>query len=104
MDLKKLRKAIKARQVEWKRHVLERMIERDISRPRVIKVLEKGAVIEEYAGDKPFPSALVLGFAGERPLHVVVALDADANTAFIITVYEPKAEIFGPDYRVRKKR
>jgi len=104
VDLKKLRSAVKARQIEWKRHVLERMIERSISRTQVIKVIEKGEVIEEYGGDKPFPSVLILGFPGDLPLHVVVALDADTPTAFIITVYEPKAEIFGPNYRVRKKR
>lgn len=104
MDLKKLRAAVKSRQIEWKRHALERMIERGIDRAQVMAVLTKGEVIEEYGDDTPFPSALILGAAGERPLHVVVALDADAPTAFIITVYEPKADIFGPDYRERKKR
>lgn len=102
LDLKKLRKAIKGRQIEWKRHVLERMVERDVSRAQVLEVLEDGEIVEEYEDDKPFPSALILGFVGNRPLHVVVALNVGA--AFVITVYEPQIDLFGPDFRVRKKR
>jgi hypothetical protein len=104
MDIKKLCIAVKARKVEWKRHVLERMIECGINRSQVITVLEKGEVIENYADDYPLPSALMLGFVGGVPLHVVVALDSDAPTAYIITVYEPRADIFGRDYRVRNKK
>jgi hypothetical protein len=70
----------------------------------VLAVLEKGDVIEEYEDDNPFSSALILGIVGERPLHVVVALDKDALTAYTITVYEPKPNVFGPEYRERKKR
>ena len=104
MDLKNLRKAVKSSHVEWKRHVLERMIERGITRDQVLQVLAKGEAIEEYDDDKPFPSALILGVADDVPLHVVVALDTEMITAFIITVYEPKQNIFGLDYRERKKR
>ena len=88
--------------MEWKRHALERMIERGISRTQVLEVLEKGEIIEEYDDDKPFSSALILGFASKRPLHVIVALNA--GTAFVITVYDPKSDLFGPDFRERKKR
>lgn len=102
MDLKELRKAVKGRQIEWKRHALERMIERDISRTHVIEVLGKGEIIEEYEDDKPFSSVLILGFVNKRPLHVVVALNS--GTAFIITAYEPKSDLFGADFRERKKR
>ena len=102
LDLKTLRKDVKGRQIEWKRHVLERLIERGVSRAQVLEVIEKGEIIEEYDDDKPFPSALILGFVGKRPLHVVVALNT--GTAFVITVYEPQSNLFGPDFRDRKKR
>jgi len=101
LDLKKLRKAVKNRNIEWKSHALERMVERDISRAQVIKVLEKGEIIEEYPDDTPFPSILVLRFIDGKPLHVVLAFDL--STAFVVTVYEPKSELFGSNFRVRKK-
>ena len=102
LDLKALRKAVKGGQIEWKRHALERMIERVVSRTQVLEVLVKGDIIEEYDDDKPFPSTLILAFVGKRALHVVVALNL--GTAFVITVYEPQSNLFGPEFRERKKR
>jgi hypothetical protein len=63
-----------------------------------------GQVIENYPDDAPYPSALVLGFARDRPVHVVVALDTSAPEAHIITVYEPSPDEFEPDSRTRRKR
>jgi hypothetical protein len=51
-----------------------------------------------------FPSVLILGFTDDLPLHVVVALDTETPIAFIITVYEPKKDLFGPDFRKRKEK
>jgi len=50
-----------------------------------------------------YRSALLLGFAADRPLHVVVALDASGPSAHIITVYEPSPDQFEPDWRTRRK-
>ena len=66
--------------------------------------LSCGQVIENYQDNVPYPSALVLGFSGGRPVHVVVALDASAPEAHIITVYEPSPDEFEPDWRTRKTR
>ena len=49
------------------------------------------------------PSALVLGFAHGRPVHVV-ALDTGTPEAHIITVDEPSLEEFEPDWRTRRNR
>ncbi|MGH7340031.1 MAG: DUF4258 domain-containing protein, partial [Candidatus Rokuibacteriota bacterium] len=43
------------------------------------------------------PSALVLGFARGRPVHVVVALNPSVPEGHIITVYEPSPDEFEPD-------
>ncbi len=50
-------------------------MERGIGRSEVKEVLIRGEIIEEYQHDKPFPSALVFGWVGSKPLHVVAALD-----------------------------
>ena len=80
------------------------MLERDISRQDVFKVLLTGEEIEEYANDTPFPSALLFGWKGNEPIHVVVALDSIGQEGYIITVYRPDLEHFNPDFRTRRKR
>jgi hypothetical protein len=101
LDLRRVREAIAAGRVTWSRHGVTRMQERGITREDVLAGLRGGEVIENYP-DEPYPSALVLGFAGDRPLHVVVASDTTAPEAHIITVYEPSPDEFEPDWRTRK--
>lgn len=47
----------------WRKHTLEKMLARAISRAEVLEVPEKGEVIQRYDYDKPFPSALMLGIS-----------------------------------------
>lgn len=102
LDLRRVREAIAAGRVTWSRHGVTRMQERGITREDVLAGLRGGEVIENYPDDVPYPSALVLGFVGGRPLHVVVALDIIAPEVHIITVYEPSPDEFEPDWRTRK--
>ena len=51
-------------------YVLKRMIERNINVDDVRDVLENGEIIEEYPADEP-PRYLMLGWSGNRPIHVV---------------------------------
>ena len=104
LDLGRVRSAIAAGRVVWSRHGVVRMQERGISRADVLDGLRGGQVIENYPDDVPYPSALVLGFADGRPIHVVVALDTSTPEAHIITVYEPSLEEFDPDWRTRRNR
>ena len=59
-------------------------------------------IIEDYPDDKPLPSALLLGWVEEQPLHVVSALNSDNKTGFIITVYKPDLEHFKSDFKTRR--
>ena len=103
LDLARLRTAIRARRVEWRRHVLERLAERQIGRSEVLQVLLAGERIEDYPNTTPHPSGLFLGWYGTRPLHVVAAYDSSGDRVFIITVYEPDLEHFEPDFRTRRQ-
>jgi len=87
----------------WRKHTLEKMIMREISRNEVLEVLETGEVIQTYDYDKPFPSALMLGFPEERPIHVVVSFDEQAQIIFVVTTYEPDLGIFEDDYKAKRK-
>jgi len=80
------------------------MFERNISRDDVIKVIGSGEVIRTYDDDLPFPSRLILGWKGNRPLHVVAAdTDTDEGT-IIITAYEPDPTIWNADFRTKQEQ
>lgn len=97
------REAIEAGRIQWRKHVLQKLAERGIPQQAVREALLRGEPIREYADDKPFPSALFLGYVSGKPLHVVSALDETNRQAFVITAYEPSLEIFEADYRTKRK-
>ena len=101
-DLGLVRAAVAAGRLSWSRHAVARMQERAFTRADVLEGLREGQVIESYADDAPYPSALVLGFVRGRPVHIVVALDSALPEGHIITVYEPSSDEFGPDWRTRR--
>ncbi len=103
LNLAVLREAVADGKIEWRKHVLQKLAERAISQEDVRDVLMKGERIREYADDKPFPSALFLGYVSGKPLHVVAACDEINRQAFVITAYEPSLEIFEADYRTKRK-
>ena len=84
-------------------HALQRMFERGITEEDVRHVLETGEVIERYPDDRPYPSRLVLGWRKDRPLHVVVAEQAEADTLIVITVYEPDPTLWEDDFKRRRR-
>ena len=94
MDLQALRKALGQSRIEWRKHVLQRLAERGLAQADVLQVVLSGEMISEYADDKPFPSALFLGYVGGKPFHVVAAYDDASDRAFIITAQVPQAELF----------
>lgn len=102
MDLSGLRDAVNKNKIEWLRHSLERMFERGISRAFVKHALLMGEQIEDYPDDKPYPSALFLGYIDNKPLHVVAAYDSINEQCFIITAYEPDLEHFESDFKTRR--
>ena len=85
-------------------HAIQRMFQRRVSEEEVKQVVVVGETIETYPDDKPFPSRLMLGWTGSRPVHVVVADNAVAQEAIIITVYQPDAEEWETGFKRRKRR
>ena len=66
-------------------HVFRRMAERGFSPETIKSVIENGIVIKDYTDDTPYPSKLILGFDGERPIHVVSAYNPEIDTEYVIT-------------------
>lgn len=83
-------------------HAVQRMFEKRISKSDVLEVIASGKIIAEYPDDKPFPSSLSLGFVGDRPIHIVSAIDQKSKTCHIITVYRPDPSLWTDDYKLRR--
>lgn len=58
------------------------MFERQISKSEDKSVIKTGEEIFGYPDDQPIPSSLMLGFAGKRPKHIVVAYDENEKSVF----------------------
>ena len=76
-------------------HAIQRMALRNISEAEVRAVLTTGEAIEEYPDDTPFPSRLVLGWVGSRPLNVVAADNPEEEDTIVITVSRAGARSMG---------
>ena len=83
-------------------HAIQRMALRNISEAEVRAVLTIGEAIEEYPDDTPFPSRLVLGGVGSRPLHVVAADNPEEEDTIVITAYEPEPDQWELGFRRRR--
>jgi len=84
-------------------HAMQRMFERRVPEENVRQVLQSGEMIEDYSEEMPFPSRLISGRRGDRPLHVVVAENTKEDETIVITVYEPDPSQWKSGSRDRKK-
>lgn len=83
-------------------HSRERMLSWGFSRDEVKKVVRHGEAIESYPDDTPYPSRLHLSWIGDRPVHVVSAVNEEQRELIIITVYEPSPELWDSEFKNRK--
>lgn len=83
--------------IEMKNEELGKIFEHE-----VYEAVCTGEVIEEYPDDRPYPSVLIYGRTiNDRPLHVVCACNNIEKLVIMVTVYQPKSELW-VDYKRRK--
>ena len=82
-------------------HSRRRFAERGIRLKDVCEAIEAGEVIEDYPNDYPFPSCLILGRGGGRPLHVCASIHD--GMIYLITAYHPDPAKWQPDWRTRQE-
>ncbi len=78
------------------------MTTRKISVAEILEILSNYEIIEEYRYDRPFPSYLLVGFSGGRPVHLVIGVNIEDKEIHLITVYIPDDSIWEDNYRRRK--
>lgn len=93
---------MKYKSISFSGHAVKRMFERSIEPEEVEFVLRQGKVIAAYPDDTPYPSCLMLGFVRGQPLHVVVALEENSQTCYIITVYHPDPALWEAGFEKRR--
>ena len=84
-------------------HAIRRMFQRQINTEDARHVLATGETIEEYPEDLPYPSRLVLGRKGDRPIHVVVAEDRETGEIIVLTAYQPDPAQWDPEFKRRAR-
>jgi len=84
-------------------HAIRRMFEQQVMPEHVIEAVNNGEIIASYSDDTPYPSSLILGYAKQRPLHVVLAREDPSDTCQIITAYWPDPLIWRSDFKTRRK-
>ena len=99
-DIESIRAMIVGNAAKFTQHFKIRIKERGIRFSEVKQALLSGEIIEQVLDDQPIPSVLVLGYANDKPLHVVVGIDDDL--IWLITTYIPSNEIWKNDYKTRK--
>lgn len=97
-----IKESVKNSSVFWKDHIIQRMRERNITVSEVLLTLNEFEIIEEYKNDRPFPSYLLIGYADEKPFHIVAAVNSEDVEIHLITVYIPDSSIWENDNRRRK--
>lgn len=84
-------------------HAIQRMFERYFNEMDIKECIESAEVIKEYPNDAPYPSRLVMGWIRGRPIHMVLADNAEAKETIVITVYEPDSKQWEAGFRRRRK-
>ena len=88
-----IRQCFRQEHVFVTRHA-KREMERDeygpISTEELVEAGTNAELLEDYPDDRPYPSALLLGFTRSgRPLHFVAAYSAAEGKLNIVTIYQP---------------
>ena len=89
--------------IKFSQHAIQRMFEQSISKNMVISAIHNAEILKDYPKDKPYPSSLILGIIGEKPIHIVLANNLTDNEIYIVTVYYPDRKIWSNDFKTRRK-
>ena len=103
LNIEIIKEYIKTRKIDWTKHCLNRLNQRDISISDVKTAINNGSIIEYYYNDYPYPSCLILGYElNNKVLHIVCGMTDDL--VHMITAYYPSADKWEEDMKTRRKK
>jgi len=108
MVIEEIRNAFNNIPVEYSKHCLQRMLERDILRADINNCILFGEIIEDYPLDenndstKSLPSCLILGRKKDDDKSIHIVLGYNGKKILIISACYPDPAIWEDDYRTRR--
>jgi len=104
IQITSVRDCLEGDRLRYSHHAVEEMRYEPLGRildSDVAEVIATGEVIRQYPEDRPYPSVLIAGYCGGKPLHIVCAFDAADGMALIVTAYRPDPS-YWEDIRTRR--
>jgi len=102
LNIEIIKECIAKRKIDWTKHCLNRLNQRNILISDVKKAISNGKIIEYYYDDYPYPSCLILGYnINSEVLHIVCGISDDL--VHMITAYYPDTNKWEKDMKTRRK-
>jgi len=103
LTINNIRKNIENRNVDWTKHCLNRLNQRNIYISNIKLAIKNGEIIEYYMDDYPYPSCLIVGKdIKNEVLHIICSISN--NTVHMITAYYPDSNKWEEDMKTRRKK
>ena len=103
LNIEIIKEYIKTKKIDWTKHCLNRLNQRDISISDVKTAINNGSIIEYYYNDYPYPSCLILGYElNNKVLHIVCGISD--GLVHMITAYYPSTDKWEEDMKTRRKK
>ena len=102
IKIEEIRDCVINRKINWTKHCLNRMSQRNIKIIDVKKAINDGKIIEYYNQDYPYPSCLIMGKDfNNKILHIVCGIYD--NEVYMITAYYPDIDKWENEMENRRK-
>ena len=103
LNIQKIKMCILSKKIDWTKHCLNRLNQRDIMIRDVKEAIKNGKIIEYYYEDYPYPSCLIFGKdKNKRTLHIVCGVSDDI--VHMITAYYPNDNKWEEDMKTRREK
>ena len=103
LNINLIKDYVNTRKIDWTKHCLNRLSQRNISILDVKTAINNGKILEYYYEDYPYPSCLIVGYSIQHKiLHIVCGISNDF--VHIITAYLPDSNKWEEDMKTRRKK
>jgi len=103
LNIEKVKEYIQRKKIDWTKHCLNRLNQRNISISDVKAAIDNGDIIEYYYDDYPYPSCLILGYnTDNKLLHIVCGMSDDL--IHMITAYYADTDKWEKDMKTRREK
>ena len=103
LNIEIIKKYLEQKKVDWTKHCLNRLNQRNIQISDVKTAINNGKIIEFYYNDYPYESCLILGYSvNKKIIHIVCGISEDI--LHIITAYYPNTNKWENDMKTRRKK